>query len=502
MRTPRPWRPLAVALAAAAVVIPAAPASAGWAPKLRLPESATAKLQRDLQRSGQNLQRELQPLADTRAAWASYVSPGRAVPGAPPPGSLGASPRQIAASNVVGDPAYWQAWWERLTGTQGWQAGLPWPADLIKPELFLPISAVPKGGAAWELEREPRDITGVSYTYKGRTRTVARYLRTTETDGLLFLHRGRLVSEDYGNGYGATQPHQPWSITKSFVSALVGIAVGEGRIVSLGDPIERYIPEIARSAWAGTTIRNLLEMESGMEWDETNLDLTKNTQVLQWRDMWTDYVSGGRAGRDRNEYLMTLRRIAPQGTTFHYSSANTQVLAWLLESVYGRSFVDVLSEKLWKPMGMEADASILTDRRGRAIASMGLYSVARDLARFGQLFLNGGRTPDGRQLVPEAWVRESTDLRGPENTSNGEYAYQWWANGADPAGYLAWGFQGNFIAVSPSACTVAVRLAHTLGLSEAPPGAEGPIEIEEGKGEFDAMLAAVNAELGGCPAGG
>jgi CubicO group peptidase (beta-lactamase class C family) len=485
----------------AVVMAPATPASA-WSSKSL--KSGVTKAQRDVQRSRQNLRRELQPLRNNAAALASYQSPGRQIPGAPPPGSLGASPRQIASSNVVGTPAYWQAWWERLTNTRGWTAGLPWPADLIKPELLLPISAVPKGDTVWELERAPRDLMDVRYTYKGQSRTVSQYLRTTETDALLFLHQGRLVSESYGNGYSATQPHQPWSITKSFVSALIGIAVGEGRIVSLDDPIERYIPEIGRSAWRGTTIRNLLQMESGMEWDETNLDLSKNNQVMQWRDMWIDYVSNGKSGRDRNEFLMTLRRIAPQGKTFHYSSGNTQVLTWLLETVYGNSFVNILSEKLWKPMGMEADASILTDRHGRAIASMGLYSRARDLARFGLLFANGGRTPDGRQLVPEAWVRESTDMRGPESMSDGEYAYQWWVNNVDPAGFLAWGFQGNFISVSPSVCTVAVRFAHTLGLSASPPGlrAEEPVMIEEGQGEYDAMLTAVNAALGGCSAGG
>lgn len=485
-----PHRALLAVAVAALLAAPAAPAHA--ASSWRLPSSMTKKLQRDLQ-----------PLRAIDTAWKSYQNPDRALPGAPPPGSLGATPRQIAASNVVGDPAYWQAWWQRLINQQGWHASLPWPADLVKPELILPISPIAKGPNTWALERAPRDITQVSYTYKGHTRTVAQYLRTTETDAVVVLHDGRLVAESFANGYSATQPHQPWSVTKSFVSTLVGIALDEGRIASLADPIERYIPELAPTAWAGTTIRNILEMESGMEWDEGTADLKRNTQVLQWRDVWLDYVSNGKAGRDRNEFLMSLRRLAPQGTEFAYNSGNTQVLAWLVESVYGRSFTDIISEKLWQPMGMEADASIISDRHGRAIASQGLYSVAYDLARFGQLFLNGGRTPDGRQIVSEAWVREATNLRGPENMSDGEYAYQWWNNPADPTGFRASGFQGQFISVSPSACTVAVRLGHTLGIAQSPPEyrAESPTEIEMNGGEFHAMLAAVNAELGGCPAG-
>lgn len=479
---------LTLVVALVALTLPAAPAAA-WKPKL--PSGLVKKLQRDLA-----------PLKATEAAWKSYVNPARDVPGAPPPGSLGATPRQIAASNVVGDPAYWQAWWERLINPTGATITLPWPADLVKPELILPIAAVPKGAATWPLQRAPQDIGAVTYTYNGEAKTVERYLRTTETDALVFLRDGAIVAEAYANGYSATHAHQPWSVTKSFVSTLVGIARDEGLIASVQDPIERYIPELAPTAWAGTTIRNILEMESGMEWDEGTVDLKRNTQVLQWRDLWLDYITNGRAGRDRNEFLMRLRRLAPQGEVFAYNSGNTQVLAWLLEEVYGRPFAQIASEKLWQPLGMEADASIITDRHGRAIASQGLYAVPYDLARFGELFRNGGRTPDGRQIVSEAWVEEATNLAGPENRSNGEYAYQWWINPADAEGYRASGFQGNYISVSPSWCTVSVRMGHTLGLAQTPPEerAETPTRVELGDDEYHAMLAAVLPALGGCSA--
>lgn len=487
MRAHRLRRVLPALAGAALFAAPAIPAEAA---SLRLPSSVMKQLQRDLQ-----------PLRATETAWRSYQNPSRALPGAPPPGSLGATPRQIAASNVVGDPAYWQAWWERLRDPDGPTFMLPWPADLVKPELLLPIAAIPsrRDPQAWPLPRAPQDISGVTYEFRGRTKTVAQYLRTTETDALVFLRNGRLAAEAYANGYSATQPHQPWSVTKSFVSTLVGIARDEGLISSLQDPIERYIPELASTAWRGTTIRNILQMESGMEWDEGTPDLKQNTQVRQWRDLWLDYVTNGRAGRDRNEFLMSLRRIAPQGTVFSYNSGNTQVLAWLVETVYRASFAQVISEKLWKPVGMQADASIITDRHGRAIASQGLYAVPYDLARFGQLFLNRGRTPDGRQIVSEAWIGEATDLHGPESMSDGQYAYQWWANATDPQGFEASGFQGNKITVSPGTCTVAVRLAHSLGLGLAE---SGETDVEMGGAEYDAMQGAVARALGGCAAAG
>lgn len=487
MHVHRSRRALLAVAGAVLLAGPVAPAEA--AVSWRLPSSATKQLQRDLQ-----------PLRATEAAWRSYQNPARRPPGAPPAGSLGATPRQIAASNVIGDPAYWQAWWQRLSDRDGPTFMLPWPTDLVKPELLLPIAAIPSGGdaGAWPLRRALQDIRDVTYEYRGRTKTVAEYLRTTETDALVFLRNGELVAEAYANGYSATQPHQPWSVTKSFTSALVGIARDEGLISSLQDPIERYIPELAPTAWSGTTIQNILQMESGMEWDEGTADLKQNTQVRQWRDVWLDYVTDGRAGRDRNEFLMSLRRITPQGTVFSYNSGNTQVLAWLVERVYRASYAQVMSEKLWKPAGMQADASIITDRHGRAIASQGLYALPYDLARFGQLFLDGGRTPDGRQIVSEAWVAEATDLRNPASVAGGEYAYQWWANATDLRGFEASGFQGNKITVSPGSCTVAVRLGHSLGLAFTE---SGETEVELGGAEYDAMQGAVARALGGCAAG-
>lgn len=443
----------------------------------------------------------LQPIAQTASTAVSFVIPNAPTPIPPPSGSLGASPTQILFGNAttIGTPEYWQDKWQRLISPDGATFTLPWPADLIKPELLLPKAQIAKGPATWPLARASRDLSAVRYTYRGQTRSVADFVRTTETDAIVFLHNGALAAEAYANGYSPAQPHQPWSVTKSVVSALVGIAQDEGRVGTLQAPIEHYIPALRGTAWAGTTIQNLLEMESGIEWTEDTPDLTTNTQVRQWAQVWLDYVSDGRAGMDRNEFLASLKRVDPQGTKFQYNSGNTQVLAWLLEAVYGTSFAQITSEKLWQPAGMQADASIITDRQGRAIASQGLYSIPYDLARFGQLFLNRGRTWDGRQLISERWVGESTNLASPSSTT-GNYAYQWWSNGADATGFQALGFQGNFIAVGPARCTVGVRLAHTLGLhvTTTPAFSAG---VEMHGGEWDAMQAAVNRALGDCATG-
>jgi len=168
------------------------------------------------------------------------------------------------------------------------------------------------------------------------------------------------------------------------------------------------------------------------------------------------------------------------------------VLAWLAETVYGKPFNAVISEKLWIPTGMQGDARMMTDRAGDAYASQGLYARIFDLARFGELFRNGGRTPDGRQVVSSSWVRESTAMT---SVSRGRYAYQWWS-GEVPGGFKASGFQGQKISVSPAHCLTGVRLSHTLGANLS-----NGFAVEMGADEWGAAYRAVAARLGGCTPG-
>jgi CubicO group peptidase (beta-lactamase class C family) len=230
-----------------------------------------------------------------------------------------------------------------------------------------------------------------------------------------------------------------------------------------------------------------------VHWDEGTPVLAVNTQVQQWIQAALDMYTNGALGQGRNDFLKSLPRVAPQGTKFSYNSGNTQVLAWLTEKLYGKPFNQVISEKLWAPTGMAGDARILTDRVGDAIASQGLYARIFDLGRFGELYRNGGRTPDGRQIVSSRWVRSSTTMTA---ISEGEYAHQWWA-GPTTGSYTASGFQGQKITVSPQHCLTGVRLAHTLGGNFS----SGSFEVEMGEAEWGALYRAIAARLGGCGAG-
>lgn len=420
------------------------------------------------------------------------VDPNEPVFAAPAPADLA-----LGRADVVMDPAYWFNIVAELADNGA--AWLPTPIDLVRPEMYLPTARVDNGATVSPLPSAPRDLLDTTYEWNGRTKTLKEFLTTTETDAVLFVHNGEIVAEHYANGWSADVRHQPWSVTKSFVSALIGIAVDEGRVASVQQPITAYIPELVGTAWDGVTIQNLLEMESGVHWDEGTPVLAQNTQVQQWIEMALDHHTGGAAGMTRNEFLKSLPKVYEQGTRFSYNSGNTQVLAWLLETVYGQPFNKIISAKLWKPAHMAGDAYVMTDRVGDAVASQGLYARSHDFARFGELFRHGGRTPGGAQVVPEAWVTESTTMN---SVSGGQYGYQWWV-GARPGGYTASGFEGQKITVQPDQCVTGVRLAHQLGADVR--GGDDPFspgayrfEVEMGGAEWFAVFRAVADRLGGC----
>ncbi|MFE2957901.1 serine hydrolase domain-containing protein [Nocardia tengchongensis] len=403
-------------------------------------------------------------------------------------------PDVIAGSAAdLASPEFWSNYVREVVTNN--KVLLPIPIDVVKPDVVLPHAPVASGGYVSALPSAPIDLLGVTYEWAGGTKTVADFLHDTGTDVIEFAHNGTLVAQYFANGWSDGTAHQAWSTTKSFVSTLVGIALDQHLIASLDDPIETYVPDLAGTAWQGVTIRNVLEMRSGVHWDEHTEELTQNTQVEEWIELALDYYTDGRSGKTRNEFLRSLPRSEPPGERFNYNSANTQVLAWMLESIYHQPFDQVLSQQLWQPAGMEASADIMTDRVGAAVASEELFARPRDFVRLGELMRNGGRTPDGRGIVSEQWITAATTGMKPASDAGddtvGGYGFQWWS-GATPDGFQANGFQGQYITVAPSACVTGVRLAHTLQFST---------ELKfagQGNDEWHALYRAVLARLGGC----
>lgn len=420
-----------------------------------------------------------------------YPSPDEIFLGTPTPGNLLAGRIKVLSS-----PAYWSNYfYEALV--KGVFV-IPKPFDVVKPELLLPTADVCAGNNPSPLPLQPVDIGGITYEWNGREKTVRDFVITTETDCLVFVHDGKIIYEDYANGWSPEMRHQPWSVTKSVTSAMVGIARGDGKIESVHDPVEYYIEDLQGTVWEGVTIENLLQMESGIYWNEEVPLLAFNCQVQQWMSLFLDFFTNGLFGLTRNEYFRTLDRVAEPGKVFRYNSADTQVLAWLVETVYDTTFAEAVSEKLWKPAGMEGDAAVLTDRTGSAIASQGFYSRVYDLARFGELYRNGGKTPDGRQIIPAEWIEMSV---GFTENSGGSYGYQWWNGSSTLDIFQASGFQGNKVSVCPEASLTGVRLSHHLGANLRPYG-DNPasfstygFEVDMGSQEWTTMFTAVAEKI-------
>jgi len=286
-----------------------------------------------------------------------------------------------------------------------------------------------------------------SFRFDGRAYDTESFLADLVTMGLIIIHDGTIVFERYEHGYTAAGHHIAWSMSKSFVSALFGIAVEEGQISDIMAPVTKYLPELEGSGYDGVSIKDVLQMSSGVGFNE------------DYGDPFSDINRMGPSMSVGSllDFAGTLERARPPGTLNHYVSVDTQVLGTLLVRATGQDLADYTSQKLWKPLGMESDAYWLLDGTGMEWAFAGLNASLRDYARLGWLYLNGGRR--GRtQIVPEAWVRASVTpdaphlMPGPKPDSieNMGYGYQWWIP-EDPEGdFMALGIYGQVIYVNPS----------------------------------------------------
>jgi len=284
---------------------------------------------------------------------------------------------------------------------------------------------------------------------------VQRHLDSHPATGLLVMKDGRILVERYQYGRHAEQRFTSFSMAKTVVAMAVGVAVAEGRIGSVDDTVDRYEPALKDTAWAGVTLRQVLQMSSGVQFDETydRADTDIATLSRTWsRQQGTLLAAIGQLKqRDR----------AP-GATFKYVSAETQVLAQVLVRATGMPLADYVGEKLWRPMGAEADAAWVLDAAGMEAAYCCLSARLRDWARLGQLLLDDGRV-DGRRVVPAEWVRAATTATAPHlqprvATPYFGYGYQVWIF-PDGLGFALLGIRGQAVFVNPRERLVMVQTA-------------------------------------------
>ncbi len=325
---------------------------------------------------------------------------------------------------------------------------------------IYPVRVVPTAPPVSELPRN-EDLGDVPFWGNGEKLDVASYLERARVTGLLVIRDGVIRLEAYGNGADETSMMTSQSVAKSVVSTLVGIALGEGLIASLDDPIDRYVPGLADSAYAGVPIEAVLQMSSGIAFREDY-----DSDYSDSERMWVEVAQNHRVGA--HEYLLTFGTDTAPYETFNYKGADTQALGWLIESVTGMSLSAYLSQQLWAPMGMEADALWQVDGTGPdavEIAYAGLNARLRDWGRFGLLMAQDGLW-QGERLLPEGWVAQATTPSRPQ-VRPGKlyrgyplgYQYQWWTYGSGKGDFTAQGINGQFVYVDPSRDLVVVQSA-------------------------------------------
>jgi len=283
------------------------------------------------------------------------------------------------------------------------------------------------------------------------------YLASHPATGLLVLKDGQVLVERYQYGRTAEHRFTSWSMAKTVVAMALGIAVAEGHIASVDDPVDRYEPALADTAWRGIPIRHVLNMASGVRFDETYDQ--PGTDIAVFSRSWA------RQDGALLDALGRLRRTeAAPGERFKYVSADTQVLAQVLVKAVGRPLADYVGERLWGPLGAEADGAWIVDAAGMEAGYCCLSARLRDWGRLGQLLADGGRR-DGRALIPADWLAAATRVRPADGhllprraTPYFGYGYQTWVF-PDDLGFALLGVRGQAVFVHPRLNLVMVQTA-------------------------------------------
>jgi CubicO group peptidase (beta-lactamase class C family) len=280
----------------------------------------------------------------------------------------------------------------------------------------------------------------------------------TDTDALVILHDSKLVYETYRNGMTSRDPHILMSVSKSMLGLIAGTLV-ERNELSESDPITEFIPELANSAYAGATVRNLLDMRVGVFFNEDYLATEGPIIDYRYAANWNPVPKDREAG-DLRSFMSSLTEAdGSHGGRFHYVSPNTDLLAWVFERATGMRYADLVSERLWKPLGAEASGYITVDRIGGARAAGGKCFLARDLARVGMMMSNGGQC-QGRQVISKQWINDIINNGDPQAWIDGDffddmgkremhYRSKWYISREAQPLIFGLGIHGQFLFVDP-----------------------------------------------------
>ena len=304
---------------------------------------------------------------------------------------------------------------------------------------LFPTRVVRHGASVRELPVNSRTFGDFSYTSDGKTYDLYDVLSLNRVSGLLIIKDGEVVFEKYLLGNTRDTRWMSMSVVKSMTATLIGAAIQDGHIESIDDPIVRYLPRFTDTAYDGVTVRQVLQMTSGVAWNETYTDPTSDRRRMLEAQI-------GQKPGDILDLMGELPRAAEPGPRWNYSTGETHVAGALVRAATGMPVADYLSEKIWSKAGMEADANWwLESPDGLEVGGSGLSATLRDYARFGLFLLEEGVVGD-EQVLPDVWMAEA----GTPKTINGEvveYGYMLWP--LHNNSYAAIGIFGQFVFVDP-----------------------------------------------------
>ncbi|MDX1383701.1 MAG: serine hydrolase domain-containing protein [Thermoanaerobaculia bacterium] len=306
-------------------------------------------------------------------------------------------------------------------------------------DLIYPTRRIDASDDPYPLPSRPVDLSGVRYEVAvgdgGESESFGfeDFLEHNRIAGLLVIHGGDVVLEHYGLGNDRDSRWVSYSIAKSVVSLLVGAAVEDGYIASLDEPVTSWLPILRGSSYDGVTLRHALWMSSGVAWDE------------DYADPESDVARSRGTTLERLRYLGELPRVAPSGETFNYNTGETHLVGAVLRAAIGNNLSTYLTEKIWRPFGMEADANwMLIEPGGAEHGGCCISATLRDYGRLGLFAMSGGVLRDGTRVLPEGWMEES--IR-PSPGFEG-YGYLWWLRGDGV--YNGIGIFGQAVSIDPA----------------------------------------------------
>lgn len=323
-------------------------------------------------------------------------------------------------------------------------------------EEIFDVTQVAPSTSPYSIPRKLDFHMPASFAYKGESHDVKQFLEESMTEGLMIIHNDTLIYEQYSLGLTPSETHISWSMSKSVIATIIGMMVDENKL-KLTDLVTDYLPQFKDTGYEQVSIKDLLQMSSGVKFDE------------DYGDFNSDINRFGRAfamGSSLESFALSLVNERKPGTYNHYVSIDTQMLGLILRKLSGQSITELLENRIWEPLRMQDQASWIVDNRGVEVALGGLNATLRDYAKLGLLYLHRGQFA-GKRVVSAQWIDESTtplDAHVQPNQTHSSsnlfgYGYQWWTPQRPDGDYFAAGIYDQFIYVNPKKNLVVVKLS-------------------------------------------